>query len=109
MNRIIDRMYKIANEETDDEFTIEEIFNEIKSSIKYMKENVNLWAIRDTLKKFTEWGFYNGSVMAVIDEKMASDICDQLMQYVDSCYRRKDTNSLDEIYDKIYFYARPNE
>lgn len=101
MNRILARLQKQSDE---DEMTFDEIKQETLEAIKNMKSMTNEWAVRDTLIKFTNWDFYRGEYMAIIDEKIARDICDQLYNYVQGI-REFQAEHLYEVADKVSHYA----
>ena len=96
---------KKAKEENEDEMSFDEIKDEVLSAIEFMKKNTNQWAIRDTLLKFTQWGFYQGPAMVAIDIEMADEICRQLEKYFNEIKNRK--NLVYEIYDVVHHYSRP--
>ena len=86
-----------------DEMSFEEVKEETLQAIEHMKNAVNEWCVRDDLKKFTSWDFYNGSEMAIINVEMARDIAEQLYRYTSTL--KANDSELDDIYDIVYHYA----
>jgi hypothetical protein len=99
--------YRTGGEIEDDYFKSGEMLKETYSAIENMRKNVNQWSIRDTLLKFTEFGFYKGNVMASIDEQTALDILKQLKVYVNEI--RDNERNLDEVYSLIHSYSYMNK
>jgi hypothetical protein len=83
----------------DDMMTDEEFKQDVLNQIMELRKTTNYWSTRDTLKNFTEWDFWSGSVMVSIDIEMADDIAMELYQYADSL-EPGDTD-LERIYDMI--------
>lgn len=83
------RLKRLANEDEGD-MTFDEIKQEILNVLEDAKSRVNEWSVRDSLTEFTNWGFYKGEAMSIIDMDMAKDICDQLIEYVKSITERQD-------------------
>ena len=77
----------------------EEVKQEILDKITNLKNTPNEWSTRDTLKNFTNFDFWRGDEMAIIDIDISIDIANQLYDYDDSLIPR-DPN-LDEIYDYL--------
>lgn len=80
-----------------------EVYEEIKSALSSMRGRVNEWNVRDDLRKLTQFGFYNGSEMATIDENGARDIISQTESYIEEVKGNED--ALMEIYDVVYRYV----
>jgi len=87
-----------------DYFNSGEMLKDVNSAISWMSKNTNEWAVRDTLIKFTHFGFYKGNVMASIDEETARKIITQLKEYVKQIEDNK--RNLNEVYAIIHFYSR---
>ena len=89
------------NYDTDDDMmTPEEIKQEVLDIIKDLKKNTNTWAARDTLRNFTEWGFWKGDSMASIDIELANEIADELYNYVNEF--TPGHPNIEEVYDALY-------
>lgn len=57
-------------------------------------------AKRDTLKEFTNWSFWSGEEMAIIDVEIAKKIADELYEYVEDL--KAGSPEIDEVYDLLY-------
>jgi hypothetical protein len=83
-----------------DMMTDEEVKKELLDKIDYMIANVNEWSVRDTLKHFTNYGFWQGDEMAIINPEIAKKIATELYNYVD--FLKPGDPAIDEVYDEIY-------
>jgi hypothetical protein len=97
-----DDLELLLDDENQGDMTDEDIKNETIASIKNMRNRVNEWSVRDTLIKFTEWGFYKGSVMVSIDETVAKNICNQLIRFIKNEAQKQD---IQDAYELVYHYA----
>jgi hypothetical protein len=88
----------------DDDMSFDEIKEVVLQAINNMGKMTDKWAIRDTLKDITSWGFYKGEQMAIVDEKEARNICKQLRDYV-TTLNSSHESILMEIADKVERYA----
>jgi hypothetical protein len=75
--------------------TDEEVKKELLDKIDYMIANVNQWSVRDTLKHFTNYGFWEGDEMAIINPEIAKKIATELYNYVD--FLKPGDPSIDEV------------
>jgi hypothetical protein len=83
-----------------DEMTPQEVKEELLDEINKMKKTTNQWSTRDTLKKFTEYGFWQGGVMASLDSDTAKEVAEQLYDYVKGL--KPGHWGIEEIYDSLY-------
>jgi|AntAceMinimDraft_18_1070375.scaffolds.fasta_scaffold388452_1 hypothetical protein len=80
----------------------EEVKDEVLRIITDMKSKVNNWSVRDSLKHFTSYGFWNGGEMASIDIETATEIAEELYNYVESF--SPGNQNIGEVYDDLYKY-----
>lgn len=73
----------IPTPEDNDLMSDEEVKEEVLDIIKNLKRTTNEWSTRETLKKFTDWGFWSGNSMSIINIETADDITRELYDYVD--------------------------
>ena len=95
------RVFFVTNlRESGDMMTDEEVKEEVLEKIKHLGDTANTWASRDTLIKFTHWGFWSGNVMAIINVKMAKQVAEELYAYVDSLPAGH--GDIEEVYNNLY-------
>lgn len=102
MNRIIKAVDQVLSE---DELSIEEVRSLLIDNILPNLSKLSMlreWAVRDDLIKLTEWGFYRGDVMAIIDEEIAGNIVRQLIEYVPDA----PDFFIKDLYDLLYHYEK---
>jgi len=92
--------YDNRDSEEDGMMNDEEIKEEVLSIIKDYRSRTNQWAVRDTLKYFTGYGFWSGDEMTSIDIETANKIASELYEYVES-FRAGHPN-IEEVYDELY-------
>ena len=97
------RLIKL-NETNEDEMNFDEVKEEVLTCLQNMRLKVNNWEVRDILKSFTEYGFYNGPEMSNIDPNEAIKICDKIIEFVEDS-TEEDEDTLFEIDEKIYNFA----
>lgn len=104
LDNIDEAVEKALREQSNDYDTIpiDDVRKEAIRSILYMCNHTNEWSVRDTLIKFTEWGFYKGRSMVIINEKVAKDICKQLIRFLKNEAQKKD---IWDVYDIVSHYA----
>jgi alpha-D-ribose 1-methylphosphonate 5-triphosphate diphosphatase PhnM len=83
----------------DDMMSDEEVKEEILEKIKHLKQTTNSWATRDTLRRFTNWGFWSGQVMASLDIETANKVAEELYNY--ALEFEPGHPNLEEIYDAL--------
>lgn len=85
--------------EPDDLMSDEEVKQEVLQRIKDLGETANQWSSRDTLKEFTNWNFWSGDVMVIIDVEIAEKIANELYEYVEDL--NPGSPEIDEVYDLL--------
>jgi hypothetical protein len=98
------RLKKLAEDNDEDLMSFDEAKEETIKALENMESLTNEWSIRDTLKDLTNADFYNGEQMLSLDPTSASEVCRNLLSYVQGLTER-DIDILFEIEDKVYRYA----
>lgn len=81
---IKEEIKKALHENEDDMMSDEEVKEEVLSLIQDLKSSTNYWSTRDTLIKFSRFGFWDKGEMeyySSIDIETANDIADKLFRY----------------------------
>jgi len=94
------------NESTQDEdngmMSDEEVKEEVIEYVTKLMNTANAWSSRDTLRHFTDWEFWSGQSMVIIDIEIARQICKELLQYINE-YKPGHPN-IEEVYKALYKY-----
>lgn len=90
-----------TNEAEEGDMTFEEIKAEVITAVKNMRKHTNEWGVRDSLKKFTSWGFWKKGDMASIDVEIANDIADELLDYIQTALEQ----DIEDAYDIVQHYV----
>jgi len=86
-----------------DDMTPREMRRALGPILKWMGENLHQWAVVDTLKDFTSWGFWSqagGEVYASIDGKIAKRVLGKLRAYL----REAPDHAVVEVWDQLEGY-----
>lgn len=86
-------------EQEEDEMSFKEVKAETISAIKNMRKRTNEWSVRDSLKKFTSWGFWKKGEKALIDIETANEIADELLDYIQTTPQEQDVYDANDIVD----------
>lgn len=78
-----------------------EVQKEALRLIKIAQDKVNIWAVRDTVKNFTTWGFWNGENYVSIDDKLAKTILTKLATAV----KKHPSSFSEDIIDQLYRFG----
>lgn len=96
---------KAAARDPDDvqegDMTIADVRQVMIETVKLLKRKTGDWAVRDTLTKLSEWGFYKGPIYASIDEEAARDILNQLEEELEYA----PDHFVEELYDELSHWA----
>lgn len=88
-------------EQEEDEMSFREVKAETISAIKNMRKRTNEWSVRDSLKKFTSWGFWKKGEKALIDIKTANEIADELLDYIQMTPQEQDVYDANDIVEAV--------
>lgn len=92
------KLYREFNGDSD-MMSDEEVKQELLDKISDFRKNCNYWSVRDTLTKFTKFGFWSGGEMASVDIETAVKIADELYQYVEEL--QPGHSDIDEVYELL--------
>ena len=82
--------------------TPEDVRKDTKKALLAMRGAVNEWAVRDTLCKLTEFGFWKGGSFVSLDEDTTRQVVDAaLITIEDGIY-----HVVSDIYNVVYHFAK---